>query len=236
MDIGSFISMIVNEALYFPCATEFQDPFEGYLPVSHMKAMKSIAEEATNSVLQKLNVLNTNIALKKYEDIHAYATEQVRKKTGVSCWHMNDHESEAMWKLYANKGIAVESTINQLQDSFKREDHENKIFTYAVRYEDFETAEIEKGHQHYFFAIKRKSFEHERELRATVSLPIDGQGVYIKCNLDKLITKIHISPLSPKHVRDDLEKLCENLARPLKKPFSRSSLYDSPEILKINPP
>jgi hypothetical protein len=71
------------------------------------------------------------------------------KKFGVSCWHMNDYESKAMWKLYANKGIAIESTIGQFKSSFLRESGENKIYVFPVRYEDFEKAEIEKGHRHY---------------------------------------------------------------------------------------
>lgn len=223
MDLSSFISLIVNDAIYFPCSTEFQDPFEGHLPASHRKAMISLTKDLWGEIIKAQGGDEAELI-----KLHNYATEEVRRKNGVSCWHMNNYESEAMWKLYADKGISIESTIGQLQEALPGVVHENKIHIYKVRYADFENDEIDKGHEHYAFAIKRKSFEHEQELRASVQLPIEGQGVYVQCNLEKLITKIHVSPLARKHIRDDLEKLCGSLAKPLRKQIVRSSLYDLP--------
>lgn len=234
MDFGRFISLLVNESIYFPCATDFHDPFEGHLPTSHTKAMKSITENVFGSLIQKLGSQAKGMTLPDYGGLHAYAIEEVKKKTGVSCWHMNDYESEAMWKLYADKGIAIESTIGQLQSSLPNEVQGNRIYVYDVRYEDFDIAEIEKGHPHYILAVKRKSFEHEKEVRAIITLPTDGSGLYVKCDLDILITKIHISPLAPEHLKNDLEKLCKNLIKPLNKTVSRSDLYDRPK-LSFNP-
>lgn len=230
MDFGRFISLLVNESLYFPCAMDFHDPFEGHLPISHAKAMKSITENVFGSLIQNMGTKAKGMNLPDYGSLHSHATDEVKKTTGISCWHMNDYESEAMWKLYADRGIAVESTIGQLQSSLPGDVNGNRIYVYNVRYEDFDLAEIEKGHQHYFLAIKRKSFEHEKELRASITLPVDGQGLYVKCDLNTLITKIHISPLAPEHLRADLEKLCKSLAKPLNIPVLRSALYDRPKL------
>ena len=40
-------------------------------------------------------------------------------KFGVSCWHIDEHESEAMWQLYtaAGQGIAIESTKARLESA-----------------------------------------------------------------------------------------------------------------------
>src|ERR1700728_2712741 len=55
-------------------------------------------------------------------------------------------------------------------------------------------APIEKGHQHNLLFIKRKSFEHEKEVRATLLLPEAGKGIPIPCDLDVLVTRVHVSP------------------------------------------
>jgi len=36
-------------------------------------------------------------------------------------WHMNDGESDAMWKLYlkGSQGIAIQSTVERIQSSFQ---------------------------------------------------------------------------------------------------------------------
>jgi len=39
--------------------------------------------------------------------------------TAINCWHISDHESVAMWKLYAAgaPGIAVRSTVERFASS-----------------------------------------------------------------------------------------------------------------------
>ena len=39
-----------------------------------------------------------------------------RDCTAVNCWHINEHESAAMWDLYlkSNEGIAIQSTYQKL--------------------------------------------------------------------------------------------------------------------------
>ncbi len=115
MDFGRFISLLVNESIYFPCAMDFHDPFEGHLPISHAKAMKSITENVFGSLIQNMGIKAKGMTLPDYGSLHSYATDEVKKKTGISCWHMNDYESEAMWKLYADR----ELRLNQLSDNFK---------------------------------------------------------------------------------------------------------------------
>jgi hypothetical protein len=65
-----------------------------------------------------------------------------------------------MWQLYtvAGQGIAIESTKAKLEGALGG----NGIVVDQVRYMDFESAEIEKGHKRYGLFLKRKSFAHER--------------------------------------------------------------------------
>ena len=41
------------------------------------------------------------------------------KSTLVNCWHQNEFESEAMWRLYSenNKGIAIQTTLQRHHSS-----------------------------------------------------------------------------------------------------------------------
>jgi hypothetical protein len=93
---------------------------------------------------------------------------------------------------------------------------------------DFETDQVEKGHKHYGLFLKRKSFEHERELRVTILLKKEGQGTFVACDLDTLITQVHISPFAPTYLKDVVDHICSGGVRKLRKPIVKSSLYDKP--------
>ena len=152
---------------------------------------------------------------------------EVNAKFGVSCWHEGEHESDAMWKLYSGsgQGIAIESNVGQLRRSLEAEG----LQIDRVRYMDFERDPIEKGHRRYRGFVKRKSFEHEREVRGTILLREEGKGVLVGCDLDILITRIHVSPLAEDFVKAAVEALCAGNTNRLAKPILKSLLYDPPD-------
>lgn len=146
---------------------------------------------------------------------------------GVNCWHINEHESEAMWQLYtaAGQGIAIESTKARLEGALKGDG----IHVDRVRYMDFDFDEIEKGHTHYGLFLKRKSFAHEQELRATILLPTPGMGTAVPCDLNALITQIHIFPKAPPYYAEAV-RYAVGLAVPeIKAPVVVSRLLDPPD-------
>lgn len=197
MDLGKFVHMLATGSLYFPCpTTKLRDPYEGSLPRSHINAEMQLA----NRVLDDLKTtLHSISALDPSRDRapldHVFEEAQRRLnvqklsrdaagKFGVSCWHINEHESEAMWQLYtaAGQGVAIESTKARLEGALRSEG----IIVDQVRYMDFDYDEIEKGHAHYSLFLKRKSFAHEQELRATIRLPTPGAGTAVPCDLNAL--------------------------------------------------
>jgi hypothetical protein len=142
-----------------------------------------------------------------------------------------------MWKLYSalGQGIAIESTIEKLKVSLG--DAEG-IQVDAVRYMDFDNDPIEKGHRHYRLFIKRKCFEHEKELRATILLSQYGTGVRVKCDLDVLITRVHVSPFVESYVRAAVDTLCHGDTHILNKPVLQSKLLREPDYgieVDLNP-
>jgi len=123
---------------------------------------------------------------------------------------MGEHESDAMWVKYATKGIAIQSTFRRLSLSFTTN---KSIFIGTVNYIDHLIDDpIPENNLYYPFLYKRKSFQHENELRAILgetdylsqNLSPDIQerqkapiGVSIKVDPAKLIKKIFMAPFSP---------------------------------------
>ena len=57
----------------------------------------------------------------------------------LSCWHMNEHESVAMWKIYqsgAPQGIAIQSTYRRLSEAIT---DDSGILIGTVAYADYAT-------------------------------------------------------------------------------------------------
>ncbi|MFA9415162.1 DUF2971 domain-containing protein [Natrinema sp. HArc-T2] len=148
------------------------------------------------------------------------ARKRNRKFAFLNCWHLNEYgESAAMWDLYSNNNVAIKTTFSKLRKSLQKSDEEIK-FT-KVKYLDFRPdgdqmpeEDRQKGWTHYVY--KRKSFEHEKELRAIVWKPvrIEAQGserddgikpdeltesmlaenLFVEVDTDILISEIRISP------------------------------------------
>jgi hypothetical protein len=133
-----------------------------------------------------------------------------------------------MWKLYstAGYGIAIESTEDRLRNSVLNAE---SLVVDDVRYVDFDNDQIEKGHKHYGLFLKRKSFEHEKEFRATILLKQPGKGSFVECNLDTLIASVHVSPFAPHYLTGVVQNICSGSIRRLSKRVLRSPLFDRPD-------
>jgi hypothetical protein len=92
---------------------------------------------------------------------------------------MNQDESAAMWELYLGNGpgLAIESSFGALREELDRATGKTAIATGSVDYLDYPRDSW--GPYQSFNAVfhKRRSFDHERELRAVVVRPaLDGSG------------------------------------------------------------
>jgi hypothetical protein len=245
MDLAKFISLLTNEALYFSCPDEFDDPYEGFCPRSYMEAFSKIGQDVYDDFLSTRNQLarmfpsaNLNDAdnsLRKMITAFREAHKIANRRFGVNCWHMSEYESEAMWRLYSasGQGIAIESTMGRLRESIL---DKNGLVVDSVRYVDFDKDPIEKGYRNYGLFLKRKSFEHEKEVRATVLLPEEGKGTLVKCKLDVLIGCIHVSPFAKPFFKDVVKNICAGNVCSINKTVIQSSLFDPPDYgIQINP-
>lgn len=237
MDLAKFISLLSNKALFFASPCQFNDPYEFDLPKSHYQALDELNDNWKQKLLQELeekipNLKNTPQYEKIIQNINQMSStkslnNEVKKKFGVSCWHINDYENEALWKVYSNQGqgIAIETTDEKLKKSFITE---KNVLCDKVRYEDFDTAPIEKGHKHYGGFLKRKAFEYEKEYRGMVLLDESDYdcGCLIQVNLETLIEKIHIAPSMPSYFKDAITFLCNQDLAFLQDRIIYSNLYE----------
>jgi hypothetical protein len=239
VDFAKFTHMLATSTLYFPCATtQLTDPYEGWLPRSHIMALMQI----NRGILDQMKTTRDSFLAQHptrdpapfdalLEDAEGKLNLQkllreANSKFGVNCWHINDHESEAMWQLYtaSGQGIAIESTKARLEGALRGDG----IIVDQVRYMDFDTDEIEKGHRHYGLFLKRMSFAHERGLRATILLPTPGIGTAVACDPNALIVQIHIFPKAPSYYAEAVRYVVGQAKPEIKAPVVISSLLDPP--------
>jgi hypothetical protein len=227
MDFTKFVSILANETLFFTRSDKFRDKYDGELATFNKREGISVYKNAykdhdiSEEIIQRLT-LNSVIFNK-----------ELRKSTTINCWHMNEYESAAMWDLYvkSNDGIAIQTTFNRLSESFNKTD--KIIYIGKVKYIDFDKEWIPEGNAYYPFVHKRKSFEHENEVRAIYSefpnseIPSPFEiGVNIPVDLDILIEKIYVSPDSPKWLYELVDKIIKKFG--INKPVIHSDLYSLP--------
>lgn len=227
IDFTKFVSLLDKQALFFARADRLSDSFEGSYSKANIKLRpimyKDISEDSFNEMQRQLTSFS----------------KEIRRFTIMNCWHMNDYESAAMWKLYlkTDEGVAIQSTFKRLTESFlNHAEHDVHIGT--VKYIDYETEWLPEGSAFYPFLHKRKSFEHERELRAIIQkFPTKGDeidltqeifdiGAYINVDLYTLIEKIFVSPTAPKWFNDVVKSIVNKYN--LEKEVIQSSLAEGP--------
>jgi hypothetical protein len=241
VDFAKFVDMLATRSLYFACTSQMSDPYEGWMPRSHIAALASMHEAYLKQLKDACDaalVFKPGLDPAAFDGILEDARRkfhlptllrEVNLKFGLSCWHINDDESEAMWRLYSSvgSGIAIESTDGKLKASLPTEG----IVVDRVRYMNFERDEIEKGHPHYGLFIKRTAFEHEKELRATLLLPTPGEGAAVPCDLESLIVNIHIAPEAPPFYASAVQYVLDRSDLSTKPPVLRSQLLEQPTVV-----
>lgn len=200
--------LLVNKELYLCRSDKFEDPFEGFLKLK-------------DSHLDELDLF-----------------EQTKKFYFINCWHLNDFQSDAMWRIFlgSKNGVAIKTSIVNIKKAI--ENSEDEVYISKVFYRDFENMsffDIAFEEQNVFpnshggsinqFIYKRKSFEHENELRLIyIDLPIPHVSKttlelkkpileFKKINVDLkyLIQEIIISPFADVGFKDLVAELIKDV-------------------------
>jgi hypothetical protein len=218
-DLAKFVSLISTNTLFFAAADRLGDEHEGALPTKVNNKVSGTFHRIASKMKQPANIAELQLLLSRNSEIE-------RSYFHVSCWHMNQRESAAMWAQYGSRdgAVAIRSTVGRLRRALPAETRFG-----AVRYVDYADQDLgDLSYQVYFqvnhrLLLKRRSFEHEREYRAMIrdpgyqgmEFPGNGRknpppkpGTYVPVDLGTLIDSVHVSPRAPQFVADVVTSLC----------------------------
>ncbi len=223
MDFAKYVSLLDSKKLFFARADQFHDPYEGTWSV---KGIRELRDPEHPLSLPESTV----------QDFIDISTRN-RELMFISCWHINDHESAALWKVYlqSNEGVAIKSDCHALESALEHCNLEAGVS--VVRYIDYDQVMLPFGNSYYPFLYKRTSFAHEAELRALIwaglkhnrSLISEGaSAVTIDVELGDLIKAVHVCPTAPRWFGDLVEQVTRRYE--LSAPVLRSNLYDRPSF------
>jgi hypothetical protein len=150
MDLSKCIYMLTSNNLFFSRADKLGDDFEGSWP---------------NKSIEDRNKLVTKEKTESFSDF----AKNLCKYAAITCWHVNEYESAAMWDLYlkTGEGIAIQSTYQRLYNCLHNSAEAIRLG--LVRYIDYDKdGFLNAGNMVEAFIHKRKSYSHENELRAAI--------------------------------------------------------------------
>jgi hypothetical protein len=234
IDLPKFLSLLDKEVLYFARADLLGDPFEGSItPGSIEDFRRGLSDDA---YLEKMR----------------YLTQRLREWSWVSCWHLAEGESAALWRLYARSpgGIAIQSTIERLMEFVPEQLNKDGVYIRSqdisiVHYIDYQKRNPDMNSTVGLLICKRESFRHERELRAVIQLiptiesssrpggraidlsaPTGPPGVEVAVRVNRLVERIYVEPSSPDWYFELIKSAIKRYGYDV--PCHRSSLDDPP--------
>lgn len=160
-----------------------------------------------------------------------------RRSGVICCWHDNLGESAAMWDLYCKRaGVAITTTAKRLRDALPSTGWENRVVG-RVQYIDFSRLPkafrpVGQNMMSPFFFFKRKSFEHEREVRlleraGTWEKDFADSPAFIRLKVDlaTLIQTVWVAPTDPEGILPAVQALVKKFL-PASMKVVTSRLYD----------
>jgi hypothetical protein len=223
MDFTKFVALLETQSLFFVRVTHLDDPFEGSFPSSQTPLDRIIEMLPQNAFPSGATVnASSSPGLEDYWKI-------MRNWAMVSCWHAVSHESAAMWKLYAATGVglAIRSTVKRLRQALGSPPPiapgffgGDQYHIGMIEYIDFRSSHIPINNGLAQFFHKRRSFEHEHELRVLLlRWPVKANrwfdydqrpndcGQQLPIELETLIDEIRVAPQAPRWYLDLVSKV-----------------------------
>jgi hypothetical protein len=163
--------LLRDHAIYLRQLAKLMDEFEGATPA---KTKVRIEKWITDS-----NIDPSSVSPTTFPSYHA------RERHYVTCWFGGAVESDAMWRLYCvdktivdKSSVMIETTYAQLVAAF-----DESFWAGNVCYVDFDEVEDSSINDFNIVFLKRREFEHEREIR------VAKRFFHFNKNLDETLTK-----------------------------------------------
>lgn len=218
-----FVEILETHSLWFSRPFGFEDEWEGLFPPSYVRRTRQYADA-------------NGISFEEFDREFRNRLQRHRYAHFVNCWHINDHESDAMWKLYvlAKTGIAIQSTVGDVNECLRP--HNSGRVIYYDPSHDVLSPSLFGPHDILF---KRAFFSWEREYRLwfdddellqRIDSGEDMQGKNVSSgqsigisDMQRLFKKIVIAPGATDDFVEKLRAVCaKNRKRWLWKLIERS--------------
>lgn len=192
MDLAKFVSLLKDSALFMTRADKFEDQFEGAVCTEDDSEKYDEALTEYYSDLMEGKTVPEQLIKNEHE-----ANQLLRKNSFLNCWYEGEHESMAMWRLYASgkeaKGVAIKTTVGQLKKAIGQ-----MVEIGRIDYIDYTKTWLNANE-----AIwrKRLSFEYEHEVRIRITPPkglseTPEEYMTLSVDLAELIESIYVSPMA----------------------------------------
>jgi len=214
MDLPKFIWLLKKKQLYMSRLDKLDDLYEGSL------TPKTI--EGINLFLRRHGA---NEGLSQMSNIY----RQNQSTTFVCCWHANEQESEAMWRLYCGQanGVAIQTTYRHLVSAIEKE---YEMYVGCVKYIDYEQDWFPSANAFHPVMHKRIAFEHESEVRfvTSPSKRPAPEARYLAWDNDAWLEHVFVDPYAPEYFFEAVESVIDALAPYLKSRLKWSQMKASP--------
>ncbi len=237
MEFSKYVDMLTTNTLYFTRADRLEDPYD-------CSPMQFLGQSEKQLSLEYPRFREGKRQHNTFERLFVY----------LNCWHMNDVESAALWKLYSEnkyETIAIQTTFGKFESEIKDKWPRDGIFISKVKYDPENAGEpignppegrLFSGLGRANIIFKRPSFAHEKELRAFIHQRVDQLKelqLRNKTHLEKLMKerpeyiRIKITPsnliervyVSP-NATDTFVELVKNVSGALEGIVQKSDLYE----------
>lgn len=218
MSLPKLISLLTSNSLHMTRLDHMADPYEG-----------SKTRRTAAGIDRFLKGLGSD---RGYHEISGFVRE-ARASTFISCWHANEHESEAMWRLYGGQGggVAIQTTYAKLVESIR--DHYD-TYVGMVSYIDYDTASFPDANAYYPVMHKRASFAHEREVRLVwywgSHTEPDTVPSYLQIawNPSKFCESIYVDPYAPEYYFDAVKAVLSSIQHDMSERLQWSRMKADP--------
>jgi len=230
----STLFLNLSGTVYVPTIAQLQksDPKEGLAAVSAEWRLAYLQDHQRDTIDNIVKALPpekqkligagdpSNLAdmMQNSQIIADFYDEQQSKLKCAWCWHSSLHESAAMWKLYADSGVAIQTTLHEITAALPTD----VCFEAAkIQYGNRESGQIDSFNPEApgireilarAYLFKNNDYEFEKEVRLITESQIPESGrVLNNVSANQLIQQIVLSPWIE---LDEFEALQQQL-RPL---------------------
>jgi hypothetical protein len=194
LKVERLTDLISTESLYFRRLSLMGDKWEGLLTAK----TSAVLLRHFYGIYHDASIANAQI-----EDY-----EKHREEFYVNCWHMNNAESYLMWKVYADRGCAIETTFERIRIAF--DGFMGEIEGSVIDYIDYKREKMPVGNIYQSVVRKDLPYKDEREFRllfwqhslANQKIEVGLEGIKIGVNLNKLIARIWLNPQYEESTRE----------------------------------